>query len=312
MHHFFLFLYLFVVLTGIVSVTITSLVYVKTRNRLLSRYVLYVSNLTLFIFVYLFILMYLNLNVPEVTFYVLLSTVILALLSCFFLMYTIPKFTHSLVWEESPKRRDLYAGIFAGIAFVLMALSFRVNLSERTLSQERNIWMYMSLVAFYLSLVYSIVLKAVSLRRLDGERRKIVKNIVLLDVLFIPGLVFDMYLYMRFQVFAFSPIFYCTFCILFTRYIVKQYFAKLAIVSSGLDEAIIDGILGRAGVSSREKEVILLISKGLGNREIADKLFISLNTVKTHNRNIFEKLGVRSRFELLVKLQEGAAEQQLP
>lgn len=309
MHHFLLFLYLLVLLTGVVSIAITGLVYVRTRNKLLSQYVLYVSNLTLFIFVYLFILSYLNLNVRDIPFYVLLSTVILALLSCFFLIYTIPKFTHSLVWDEPRKRRELYAGILAVIAFALMAFSFRVDLSDGTLSQERNIWMYVSIAAFYLSVVYSFVIKVVSLRRLDGERRKIVRNIALLDVLLFPGLVVDMYLYARFQVYAFSPIFYCTFCILFTRYIVRQYFAKLASVSSGLDEAAIDGILTRAGISPREKEIILLISNGLGNREIADKLFISPNTVKTHNRNIFQKLDVRSRFELLVKLQEVAAEQ---
>jgi DNA-binding CsgD family transcriptional regulator len=311
-HHFFLFLYFFVILTGVVSVTITSFIYVRTRNKLLSRYVLYVSNLTFFIFVYLFILLYLNLNVPEIDFYVLLLTVILALLSCFLLMYTITTFTHSLVCDEPQKRRDMYAGILAGIACALMAVSFRVNLSEKTLSQERNIWNYLSLVVFCLPVVYSIVLKVVSLRRLDGERRNIVRNIALLDLIFLPGVVFDMYLYVRFQVFVFSPIIYCTFCILFTRYIAKQYFAKLALVSSGLDEAVIDGIMTRAGISPREKEVILLISNGLGNREIADKLFISLNTVKTHNRNIFQKLGVRSRFELLVKLQEVAAEQPVP
>jgi DNA-binding CsgD family transcriptional regulator len=268
---------------------------------------LYASDLTLFILVYLFIILYLNLNVAEAAFYVLLPTVALALLSSAFLMYTIPRFTHSLVWDEPPRRRDLYAGILAGIALVFMVFSFRVNLSERTISQERNIWMYVSLALFFLSFIYSIVLKAASLRRLEGERRNIVRSIALLDLLFLPSMAIDMHLYLRFQIFAFSPLIYCTFFILFTRYIARQYFVQLASVSSGLDEAVIDGLLSRAGISSREKEIILLISKGLGNREIANRLFISLNTVKTHNRNIFQKLGVKSRFELLVKLREDAA-----
>jgi DNA-binding CsgD family transcriptional regulator len=168
--------------------------------------------------------------------------------------------------------------------------------------------MYTSLVLFYLSIVYSIVLKVTSLRRLVGERRKMVRGITLLNVFFFPGVIVDLFLYKRFQVFAFSPSFYCVFCILFTRYIVRQYFAQLGSLSSALDEAVIDRVLGHAGISSREKEIILLVAKGLGNREISDRLFISLNTVKTHNRNIFQKLGVKSRFELLVKLKEGAGE----
>jgi LuxR family maltose regulon positive regulatory protein len=48
-------------------------------------------------------------------------------------------------------------------------------------------------------------------------------------------------------------------------------------------------------LSERELEVLQLIAEGLTNREIASRLFLSLNTVKAHNRNIYGKLGVRSR-----------------
>ena len=46
--------------------------------------------------------------------------------------------------------------------------------------------------------------------------------------------------------------------------------------------------------SSREIEVLVLITKGLINKEIADKLNISLTTVITHRKNITEKLGIKS------------------
>ena len=48
-------------------------------------------------------------------------------------------------------------------------------------------------------------------------------------------------------------------------------------------------------VSPRELEVLRLMAEGLGNQQIADRLFISLNTVKNHIRSIHEKLGVRTR-----------------
>lgn len=57
------------------------------------------------------------------------------------------------------------------------------------------------------------------------------------------------------------------------------------------------------GLSEREIEVLLLISKGLKNDEIAEKLFVSLSTVKTHTRNIFTKLDVRNRIEAARKAQ---------
>lgn len=47
----------------------------------------------------------------------------------------------------------------------------------------------------------------------------------------------------------------------------------------------------------REREVVRLLARGLGNREIADELFIAENTVKNHVRAILEKLGVRTRTE---------------
>ena len=48
------------------------------------------------------------------------------------------------------------------------------------------------------------------------------------------------------------------------------------------------------GLSEREKEVIQLVAKGLSNKEIADKMFIAVNTVMTHRRNISRKLEIHS------------------
>jgi DNA-binding CsgD family transcriptional regulator len=47
-------------------------------------------------------------------------------------------------------------------------------------------------------------------------------------------------------------------------------------------------------LSAREREVLQLIVMGLMNKEIADKLFISLNTVLTHRKNITAKLGIKT------------------
>ncbi|HBI02096.1 MAG TPA: response regulator transcription factor [Flavobacterium sp.] len=54
-------------------------------------------------------------------------------------------------------------------------------------------------------------------------------------------------------------------------------------------------------LSIREKEVLNLLSQGLRYKEIADKLFLSTETVRTHIRNIYEKLQVNSRTEALNK-----------
>jgi DNA-binding CsgD family transcriptional regulator len=62
--------------------------------------------------------------------------------------------------------------------------------------------------------------------------------------------------------------------------------------------------LQRLGVSKREYEVLELIAQGLSNQEIADKLFVSLNTVKTHSSNLFIKLEARRRTQAVRRAKE--------
>jgi two-component system, NarL family, response regulator LiaR len=49
------------------------------------------------------------------------------------------------------------------------------------------------------------------------------------------------------------------------------------------------------GITSREMDTLVLIAQGMSNREIAEKLFVSENTVKTHSSRVFGKLGARRR-----------------
>lgn len=56
-----------------------------------------------------------------------------------------------------------------------------------------------------------------------------------------------------------------------------------------------------AGLTPRENEILDLLSKGYRNKEIAEALFVSINTIRTHIYNIYEKLHVKSRVEALNK-----------
>ena len=54
----------------------------------------------------------------------------------------------------------------------------------------------------------------------------------------------------------------------------------------------------RAQLSQREREIIILIAQGYKNKEIAEKMFITEQTVKNHLHNVFDKIGVSDRLEL--------------
>jgi two-component system, NarL family, response regulator LiaR len=60
----------------------------------------------------------------------------------------------------------------------------------------------------------------------------------------------------------------------------------------------------RLGISKRELEVLGLMAQGLSNQEIAEKLFVSLNTIKTHSSNLFIKLDARRRTQAVQKAKE--------
>jgi len=57
-------------------------------------------------------------------------------------------------------------------------------------------------------------------------------------------------------------------------------------------------------LSAREREVFLLVAKGLSNAEIATSVFLSEATVKTHVRSVLQKLGLRNRIQVVITAHE--------
>lgn len=59
--------------------------------------------------------------------------------------------------------------------------------------------------------------------------------------------------------------------------------------------------LVQRNISKRELEVLTLMAQGMSNQEIAEQLFVSRNTVKTHSAKLFEKLDVKRRTQAVEK-----------
>ena len=66
-------------------------------------------------------------------------------------------------------------------------------------------------------------------------------------------------------------------------------------VPAGAPFVLNESKLTELGVTPRELEILGLIAQGLSNREIAEKLFVSENTVKTHSSRLFDKLSAKRR-----------------
>ena len=76
---------------------------------------------------------------------------------------------------------------------------------------------------------------------------------------------------------------------------------KEVYITAPSDFAANETELANLGLSTRELEVLQLMSEGLSNQEIAGRLFVSLNTVKTHSSNLFEKMDVKRRTQAVDK-----------
>jgi LuxR family transcriptional regulator, positive regulator of biofilm formation len=59
-------------------------------------------------------------------------------------------------------------------------------------------------------------------------------------------------------------------------------------------------VLIQKGLSNRESEVAELVTKGMSNKEVANQLFVTEKTVKFHLTNIYKKMNVKSRAQLIV------------
>lgn len=82
----------------------------------------------------------------------------------------------------------------------------------------------------------------------------------------------------------------------FLRHPVAPPLAPLAM------DTLPEAFLAKYGITDREREIILKVVQGKSNADIASELFISLATVKTHLHNIYKKIGVDSRYDLLARV----------
>lgn len=76
---------------------------------------------------------------------------------------------------------------------------------------------------------------------------------------------------------------------------------KEVLVNNHPDFVFNQNELTKLGISKRELEVLQLMSEGLSNGEIAEKLFVSLHTTKSHSSKLFEKLNVKRRTQAIEK-----------
>lgn len=83
-----------------------------------------------------------------------------------------------------------------------------------------------------------------------------------------------------------------------TAEVIRRLANKKGSGSSGSNTSSRLGVRESSALSQREREIVGLVAQGFKNKEMAERMFISEQTVKNHLHNIFDKLGVSDRLEL--------------
>lgn len=87
-----------------------------------------------------------------------------------------------------------------------------------------------------------------------------------------------------------------------TRPFVKTVIVEKEVyINNHPDFTLNEAAVTKLGLSKRELQVLALMAQGLSNQEIAHRLFVSLNTIKTHSSRLFEKMEVKRRTQAIEK-----------
>jgi DNA-binding CsgD family transcriptional regulator len=206
----------------------------------------------------------------------------------------LPDYIDYLKGHLSPRRRLLWLGV--SLAFLLVSVLAAQGGGDRGMPLPALIALQGCFLAV---VVYSFWDVKKSIREASASpESRFFRRFSLVGLCFLPGIVLDIFLSAVID-FRFTYALYALESLCFVGFVFQFMREVLASASAVAPLSLPDGFSARMGLSPRESEVLAFLLQGRNNREIAEALFVSVPTVKTHVQKIFRKTGVGSRFELI-------------
>jgi DNA-binding CsgD family transcriptional regulator len=286
--HLVFFFYILCLLSGGAVLSIAVLYFIRTKNRTLLAYIVLYSLLSLKILSWIVdaYAQSLGLAIPDVLYYPLFE------FSIFSIVWALPMFFNSFF--------DAPFGRVVNIAFAVTAGAFITSDALRWVSGKPRDASDLSTAIFgsvlLAAIAYSIIIGFVFRRRLERPlQKKVANGMIVMFVAFLPGFIIDS-----------LPIAATSFIFSSVSYLLWNagtlIFAARSIVPLQGKAPIDPRVLERFDLTRREAEVLDRLSKGLSYKEIADEMYVSFATVKTHIHNIYFKTGTKSRHALFAVL----------
>jgi DNA-binding CsgD family transcriptional regulator len=292
MKHLYVLYFFSTLLVGVGSLAIATFIHLKTKEKTVRYYLYFYVPFTLVV-VFFTAISYLEANVPTISSSVLSLLEYLGTLNLLSLLFVVPLSVHHFTSTPQAARRNLFFGGMA-LAVMLAYHVFEFVLGSR---QIAFIGEFVLSGIFIVVMVYCGILDVHHYTRIqDPVKKRFERRQNVFFMLSLPGLCHDMFLN-ELSAFRFYPILYCGMSVFFTLYFVQNYTHHQA--PSAEQSLPPEDFFARCNISAREQDIVTLVVQGYSNQKIAETLFISLNTVKAHLRNIYPKFGITSRYELI-------------
>lgn len=287
----------------LISIYITVQLYRKSDRRFLRLYSYYLTSVLFTIFTYI-VLYYLGLNILGVSSYDEIPVIYVISSILAWVVISLNLYLIMICSDELLKLKEtsgiskiiLIIIIVGGLLHLSSMFVYLINASTINYSNTIKISYNFLAIALILLVTGRLISKAGKIKR-NSER----KALILFGY-------FYFIIYLLYPAITFIPrrfAVYYTFVIVFIQCIfpiiwLRRYYLKYYQMEELEDNLqVLDIISKKYNISVREAEIISLIARGMSNDEIMDELFISASTVRNHIYNIYKKIGINSRGQLL-------------
>ena len=241
---------------------------------------------------------YLLVNIPDLwtRFSIFWNPVMI--FSRFFLLFTILLFSHYFRFKRYKKGFTIIYSIITAACFCFSLVMYISEGMKASLVNSIPDYIYFVLIV---GIILSGLINIVRLKQTGSEflfslEYSFLKKVVIVFSVSSPLILNDDCSFIQTPL-RFSPLIYSFFSILMFCYIFKAY--RTAEYFDKHKNPLKSNLIQKYCITEREQEIIDLVLKGYSNKQIGEKLFISLSTVKSHIYKIYKKVGVKSRYEIM-------------
>lgn len=315
MKHFIIFLYFISFTTGFSLILLGFFLWLKNKQKMLLYFIITAFSLTLILFEQA-ISAYDTVNaIQNSRMDILLRYV--STLGCSLMIYSLTMMIVGVACIEITRRRNWFLRIYSVLPLLAVTVYYTTDLL---------IVLRISSILYFTSILFNMVILVSNLDQIENAILKsILRKFLVISLLMFPILFLDTFVEKlqgmgeNFPLGLLSVmIYYIVFSGMSLSYIIGNYdliltspmkqqiaTGNMSFVSENSTANNMDIVndvlvsLNSFNITNREKEIIFLLIKGLSYNDISEKLMISLPTVKTHVHNIYKKLGIKNKIELV-------------